>query len=179
MNRENKTNSKKEYKYRRLSQKLKIETSNLSLIHLTQFEKDLIKLTLFIKSLGIIIFLLAHNILGDNHDYLNNALLEYKGDRLPPFKKLVFTNLIALCKWDGLMFLKVIFYGYDNLKLHAFFPGFPYVVKGIIFFSNAILKHILGDFNKQALAWQVCVVVLVAAILNLILNGINAIYIYR
>ena len=102
MNRENKTNSKKEYKYRRLSQKLKIETSNLSLIHLTQFEKDLIKLTLFIKSLGIIIFLLAHNILGDNHDYLNNALLEYKGDRLPPFKKLVFTNLIALCKWDGL-----------------------------------------------------------------------------
>lgn len=44
---------------------------------------------------------------------------------------LVRNALVGLVRWDGLYFVDIARNGYKNLKTHAFFPGFPYLVEWI------------------------------------------------
>jgi len=84
-----------------------------------------------------------------------------------------FAKFIAtFAKWDGLMFVKIVLEGYDNLKMHAFFPGFPVIVK-------ILVKYLVPAGFKQTdpsiFVWCVGTGVL----MNFILNLVNNLYIYR
>ena len=42
------------------------------------------------------------------------------------------SGLVAMAEWDGIYFLHAIMKDYTNLKMFAFFPGFPAVVEALI-----------------------------------------------
>lgn len=48
------------------------------------------------------------------------------------FRQRLTIFLLNFAKWDGVMFIKVVLQGYDNVKLKAFFPGLPFFLKLIL-----------------------------------------------
>lgn len=41
-------------------------------------------------------------------------------------------RLMYIFAWDGWYFFHIIFYGHTNMQLHAFYPGFPYLISFLV-----------------------------------------------
>ena len=75
----------------------------------------------------------------------------------------------TLARWDGLYFIDIARNGYKNLKTHAFFPGFPLLVK---FVETGVSKidTIFGLHQFLGLS-EIEVLVLTGVTMNIILHG--------
>jgi Mannosyltransferase (PIG-V) len=57
-----------------------------------------------------------------------------------PTNSVVGVGLIAMVEWDAIYFLHGILADYNNLKMFAFYPGFPTIIKALM----AVLSNIPG-----------------------------------
>lgn len=146
----------------------KIEKCCLSLSDLGGFEKKLLKYNLLSKLFCYAIFVIIHFVVKDQHDFKN--MTEFFFDsQSDTIKGKILYFFMGFAKWDGVMFLKIYFQGYDNLALHAFFPGFPF-----------ILKVLLGPFESLLDGESLTIALLITGILlNLTLNLVNNVFIFR
>ena len=148
-------------------------------LNLSEYEKVLVKINLICKT-GMIVLFLATAMLGyDKHDYERNMTYEFldihpnQYDTTPhPTRMFIIQKLLHFVKWDGLMFLKIVFKGYDNVKQYAFFPGFPYLLKFLLHFMEFFTGKLVYE-NRL-----IFVIVLGLAI-NIACNFLNNILIFR
>ena len=115
----------------------------------------------------------VHFWMSDEHEFDKVMREEYQTTNS------TFTRVITLfAKWDGLMFVKVFMRGYDNLKMHAFFPGFPIFLKMIFFFLDPIFS-IFGFTAATDGPSRVVTMIFIGLLLNLGMHVINNILVYR
>lgn len=136
----------------------------------SQFENRLVGLNLMTKMFGYLVFLAVHILVKDHHDYENMTELYFDLDKDGDtyLKRILYLSM-GFAKWDGLMFLKIFHEGYDNLKLHAFFPGFPMVLRLITWPFGSI-------FGKAELT---ILVIFIGVLLNFMMHLANNVFIYR
>ena len=80
--------------------------------------------------------------------------------------------LLNFAKWDGVMFIKIILQGYDNLKLKAFFPGMPFLLKIIL----DVVEAIIGKLGNQD---KILTILSIGLLLNLAMNLAANVLIHR
>jgi hypothetical protein len=142
------------------------------------FLEKVTKFSIATKLLIIGIMSVANWFKFDDHDFWRSASLEFGFDYSRSFMDKFGIFLLNFAKWDGIMFVKIFFESYDNLKLFAFFPGFPILLKAIltpIFYMGKMMDFEIFQ-NRQ---FQTIVLILAGCALNFVMHVSNTKKIYR